>query len=80
MSIRDHKAIILQRVIQISYSKYPDHLFVTSPYNITGTNVCFPGAEEYYIFDYERHGIMTGEGVKRIYMAIEQFIRIQLPS
>jgi len=31
--------------------------------------------KEYYIFDYERHGIMTGQGVERIYMAIEQFIR-----
>ncbi len=31
--------------------------------------------KEYYIFDYERHGIMTGQGVERIYIAIEQFIR-----
>ncbi len=31
--------------------------------------------KEYYIFDYERHGIMTGEGVERIYIAIEQFVR-----
>jgi esterase/lipase/1-acyl-sn-glycerol-3-phosphate acyltransferase len=31
--------------------------------------------KEYYIFDYDRHGIMTGQGVERIYMAIEQFIR-----
>lgn len=31
--------------------------------------------KEYYIFDYDRHGILTGEGVKRIYKAIEQFIK-----
>jgi esterase/lipase/1-acyl-sn-glycerol-3-phosphate acyltransferase len=30
--------------------------------------------KEYYIFDYECHGIMTGEGVERVYIAIEQFI------
>ena len=31
--------------------------------------------KEYYIFDYERHGILIGQGVKRIYKAIENFIR-----
>ncbi len=31
--------------------------------------------KEYYIFDYECHGIMTGDGVERVYIAIEQFIR-----
>lgn len=35
------------------------------------------GAEckEYYIFDYDRHGILIGEGVKRVYKAIENFIK-----
>ena len=31
--------------------------------------------KEYYIFDYECHGILIGEGAKRIYKAIENFIR-----
>lgn len=31
--------------------------------------------KEYYIFDYDRHGILTGAGVKRIYKTIEMFIR-----
>ncbi|MBC8438355.1 MAG: alpha/beta fold hydrolase [Deltaproteobacteria bacterium] len=31
--------------------------------------------KEYYIFDYERHGILIGEGVKRVYKSIENFIR-----
>ncbi len=31
--------------------------------------------KEYYIFDYERHGILLGQGVTRIYRAIENFIR-----
>ncbi|SDU60275.1 alpha/beta fold hydrolase [Desulfobacula phenolica] len=31
--------------------------------------------KEYYIFDYDRHGILTGEGVQRIYKAIEQFVK-----
>ena len=31
--------------------------------------------KEYYIFDYDRHGILTGEGVKRVYKAIEMFIK-----
>ncbi len=31
--------------------------------------------KEYYIFDYDRHGILTGKGIKRIYMAIENFIK-----
>ncbi|CCK80271.1 alpha/beta fold hydrolase [Desulfobacula toluolica] len=30
--------------------------------------------KEYYIFDYDRHGILTGDDVQRIYKAIEQFI------
>jgi esterase/lipase/1-acyl-sn-glycerol-3-phosphate acyltransferase len=33
------------------------------------------GFKEYFIFDYKRHGIMTGEGVERVYAAIELFIR-----
>jgi len=33
MSIRDHKAIILQRVIQISYGKYPDNQFYSLLFN-----------------------------------------------
>jgi len=33
------------------------------------------GFKEYYIFDYAKHGILTGSGVKRIYIAIENFIR-----
>ena len=32
--------------------------------------------KEYYIFDYERHGILIGHGVERIYSAIETFIRL----
>jgi len=31
--------------------------------------------KEYYLFDYDRHGILIGEGVKRIYKAIENFIK-----
>ena len=31
--------------------------------------------KEYYIFDYDRHGILIGQGVKRIYKAIEIFIK-----
>jgi esterase/lipase/1-acyl-sn-glycerol-3-phosphate acyltransferase len=31
--------------------------------------------KEYYLFDYDRHGILIGEGVKRVYQAIENFIR-----
>lgn len=31
--------------------------------------------KEYYIFDYNRHGILIGEGVSRVYKAIENFIR-----
>ncbi|OGR26718.1 MAG: EstA protein [Desulfobacterales bacterium RIFOXYA12_FULL_46_15] len=31
--------------------------------------------KEYYIFDYNRHGILIGEGVLRIYKSIENFIR-----
>jgi len=31
--------------------------------------------KEYYIFDYDRHGILIGEGVKRVYKAIENFIK-----
>ncbi len=31
--------------------------------------------KEYYIFDYERHGILIGDDVERIYRAIEGFIR-----
>lgn len=31
--------------------------------------------KEYYIFDYERHGILLGPGAQRIFDAIENFIR-----
>ncbi len=31
--------------------------------------------KEYYIFDYDRHGILTGEGVRRVYKAIKNFIK-----
>ena len=31
--------------------------------------------KEYYIFDYDRHGILIGESVERIYKAIENFIK-----
>ncbi|MCP3874416.1 MAG: alpha/beta fold hydrolase [Desulfobacteraceae bacterium] len=31
--------------------------------------------KEYYIFDYDRHGILIGEDVKRIYESIENFIK-----
>ncbi|MCD4722475.1 MAG: alpha/beta fold hydrolase [Desulfobacula sp.] len=31
--------------------------------------------KEYYIFDYDGHGILIGEGVKRVYKAIENFIK-----
>jgi len=30
--------------------------------------------KEYYLFDYDRHGILIGEGAERIYKAIEHFI------
>ena len=30
--------------------------------------------KEYYIFDYGRHGILTGHGVERVFSAIENFI------
>lgn len=31
--------------------------------------------KEYYLFDYDRHGILIGNGVERVYQAIESFIR-----
>lgn len=31
--------------------------------------------KEFYLFDYDRHGITTGAGVERVYMAVENFIR-----
>ena len=31
--------------------------------------------KEFYLFDYARHGILTGKGVKRVYQAIENFLR-----
>ncbi len=31
--------------------------------------------KEYYLFDYERHGILIGEGIKRVYKSIENFIK-----
>ncbi len=31
--------------------------------------------KEYYLFDYDRHGILIGDGVKRVYQAIENYIR-----
>lgn len=31
--------------------------------------------KEYYLFDFERHGILTGKGVERVFRAIEDFIR-----
>lgn len=31
--------------------------------------------KEYYIFDYDRHGILTGQNVERVYKAIESFIK-----
>jgi esterase/lipase/1-acyl-sn-glycerol-3-phosphate acyltransferase len=33
------------------------------------------GIKEYYLFDYDRHGILTGDGVDRVYQSIENFIR-----
>ncbi len=30
--------------------------------------------KEYYLFDYERHGILTGKGVERVYQAIVNFL------
>ncbi|MCP4021896.1 MAG: alpha/beta fold hydrolase [Desulfobacteraceae bacterium] len=30
--------------------------------------------KEYYMFDYDRHGILTGKGVKRIFGAIKSFL------
>ncbi len=47
--------------------------------NPKGTLKLFEGlgseTKEYYVFDYNRHGILIGEGVTRIYKAIENFIR-----
>ena len=47
--------------------------------NPKGTLKLFEGlgseTKEYYIFDYNRHGILIGEGGARIYKAIENFIR-----
>lgn len=31
--------------------------------------------KEYYLFDYERHGILTGKQVERVFQSIENFIR-----
>ncbi len=31
--------------------------------------------KEYYLFDYDRHGILIGQGVTRVYKAIENFIK-----
>ena len=31
--------------------------------------------KEYYLFDYERHGILTGRGVERVFQSIENFVR-----
>ncbi len=31
--------------------------------------------KEYYLFDYDRHGILTGRGVERVFQSIENFIR-----
>jgi len=31
--------------------------------------------KEYYLFDYDRHGILTGKGVDRVFQSIENFIR-----
>jgi len=49
---------------------------VVSP---SGTGKLFKklGSEvkEYYLFDYERHGIVTGEGSERVFKAIENFIK-----
>ncbi len=49
---------------------------VVSP---SGTGKLFKkiGSEvkEYYLFDYERHGIMTGKGSERVFKAIENFIK-----
>ncbi|NOX34604.1 MAG: alpha/beta fold hydrolase [Deltaproteobacteria bacterium] len=39
-------------------------------FELLGSNI-----KEYYIFDYERHGILIGEGVERVYKSIENFIR-----
>ena len=30
--------------------------------------------KEFYLFDYARHGILTGKGVERVYQAIENFL------
>lgn len=47
--------------------------------NPKGTLKLFEGlgseTKECYIFDYNRHGILIGEGATRIYKAIENFIR-----
>ncbi len=47
--------------------------------NPKGTLKLFEGlgseTKEYYVFDYNRHGILIGEGITRIYKAIENFIR-----
>jgi len=31
--------------------------------------------KEYFLFDYDRHGILTGNGVERVFNSIENFIR-----
>jgi esterase/lipase/1-acyl-sn-glycerol-3-phosphate acyltransferase len=31
--------------------------------------------KEYYLFDYDRHGILTGRGVERVFQSIENFIQ-----
>lgn len=47
--------------------------------NPKGTSKLFDslGSEfkEYYIFDYNRHGILLGDDVQRVYQSIENFIR-----
>ncbi|MBU1194696.1 MAG: alpha/beta fold hydrolase [Proteobacteria bacterium] len=47
--------------------------------NPRGTSKLFEniGSEfkEYYMFDYDRHGILLGDDVQRVYQAIENFIR-----
>ncbi|MCP3944410.1 MAG: alpha/beta fold hydrolase [Desulfobacteraceae bacterium] len=32
--------------------------------------------KEYYLFDYDRHCILTGDGVERVFQSIENFIRL----
>jgi esterase/lipase/1-acyl-sn-glycerol-3-phosphate acyltransferase len=47
--------------------------------NPKGTEKLFAqlGSEikEYFLFDYERHGILIGKGVERVYQSIENFVR-----